>query len=124
MTFQLLRDSASGQLLLRWPRLGVGEFLTPGSIYFSKLSPHIFLVCLFFLFHYEVIKLHHPNAVQGGNAFFSGPVGHPASAERGCQTMGISRCCGVLSGSPPAPHLLQKKKRKEKIEKNKPEAVG
>lgn len=28
--------------------------------------------------------------------------------------MGISRCCGVLSGSPPIPHLLQKKKRKEK----------
>lgn len=28
--------------------------------------------------------------------------------------MGISRCCGVLSGSPLIPHLLQKKKRKEK----------
>lgn len=31
---------------------------------------------------------------------------------------------GFFLGTPPAPHLLQKKKRKEKTEKNKPEAVG
>lgn len=111
MTFQLLRGSASGQHVLRWPRLGVSEFLTAGSIYFSNsLLTFFWFVC--FLLHCEVIKLCRRNVAQGGNAFSLAPCIAPELREA-FTLWQLAGVMGFFLGSP-----LQKQS-KEKTWKNK-----
>lgn len=85
------------------------------------LSSH-FLVCLFFLFHYEVIKLHRQD-VRGGNAFSLDLCLTLLELCKAFQTMGISRHGGVLGLPCQKKKKMKVKKEKERPGKNKLEAV-
>lgn len=110
-------DFSAFKRLSQWPTSFEMAQISRGSVNSSVLavsfSPNSLLtffwfVCFFFvcLFHYEVIKRHHENTVQGGNAYSLDLCILRPGLREAYPTMAVAGVVGLFLGLP-----LQKKEK-------------